>query len=445
MRIVLMAAVCATVVGFWELELARAQELEREFVRKAPELVKALQQRGIKTVGVLKFRVQKGIEPVSDNVGTLNGFLADRLELALILANDNDERTQLQIIKNAGATAADIAGANHATPSGREKLFGGRYLLAWGNPPPRVAPDGFVTGVVKVSPDLRDMTVGIMAFDRKSNKLELLIPVFTAPVDATTLNEMGENFVLRGAFNGGQVTLTTARTEAVKEADKVKSGKGAHPLQDPQSPITLDVTYDNQPVAIRFRNGQAEIPEPNEGQKVVLSIKRTGKSAARLAVVLKVNGENSLFRQRVRDADCSKWILEPDATTIAVRGFQKNDDQIEQFRILSKDDSRRAEVDYGNDVGLISIVAFREKPKDEKPPVDLPSEEDEDLKAMQAGAHPKDPPKNSDALKTQLRNPNFVTKGLIRGGDLAEGKVKDVKFETDPTPVFSAILRYYQP
>src|SRR5581483_6105032 len=71
---------------------ARANDLERKlFKEAAPKVLAHLQQEGYHNVGVLKFQVKKGNAPASDNVGPINLGIANRLELALVLANKQDD------------------------------------------------------------------------------------------------------------------------------------------------------------------------------------------------------------------------------------------------------------------------------------------------------------------------------------------------------------------
>ena len=432
---------------------APAGELEERFLAQAPQIIKHFQQRNCRNVGVLKFRIKKGNDPVSDSVGTLNSFLADRLEVALVLANDNDTSTQLGIIRNASAVAASIAGADHTSAQGREKLLSGRYPLAWGDSEQRIEADAFVTGIVQVSPDLRDMTIGILAFDRTEDALNRIVPVFEAAVDTDTLAELGESFMLRGAFDSGRIELAksekaeAAVKEAVKEAVKTKTGAKSHPLQDSSAPVRLGVFYDDREVSLDFQNGEAQIPEPREGQKIHLVLSRTPKAEGRLAVVLKVNGENTLFRERKRDIDCRKWILEPGAPPITVRGYQKSDNEVEAFRILSDADSQSRAIDYGTDVGMITIVVFKEKESGDELPEGLPDDTAEDLLALTRGVFPTKTPANLAVLKRQLREAGeeTQTRGLIAEGEQIAGRIRTVTFNPDPVVVLAAAIRYYQP
>ncbi len=171
-----------------------AEDLEKQMLREAPKILAQLKGRGCKTVGVLKFRVKKGNEPLTDNAGPLNLTLANRLEMALILANKVQQ--PLGIIHDASAVAARLRGASHVTAEGRHTLFEADYPLAWGKE--KVRPDALLTGIALISPDLRDMTVGILAFDKDGKGLRK-VAQFTATVDAVALVESGESFLLRGA------------------------------------------------------------------------------------------------------------------------------------------------------------------------------------------------------------------------------------------------------
>ena len=117
---------------------AAAPTLEEALVANAPAVVKRLQAMGCRNVGVLKFLATKDGDKLSDNVGTLNMTLANRLEIALLLAND--PKTPLGIITNASAVAQRTPGASHLTKDGRLKLFGARYPLAPGRHGTRSAP-----------------------------------------------------------------------------------------------------------------------------------------------------------------------------------------------------------------------------------------------------------------------------------------------------------------
>src|SRR5262249_37406790 len=149
-----------------------------------------------------------------------------------------------------------------------------RYPLAWGSQ--EVAADAFVTGTAGISSDLTTITVTLYIFDRTENKFAPLGEDFTAPVPAGQLSEMGESFTLRGAFDEEEPKAREEkqRQAAVQTARQVKEQQAPHPLQAANPPVALEVRYDGRSVPIEFRNGKAAVPEPQQGQKVELLLKR---------------------------------------------------------------------------------------------------------------------------------------------------------------------------
>jgi hypothetical protein len=416
---------------------AGAASLDRELLKQAPVILRYAREHGYRNLGVLKFRVKKGDEPVSDNVGTLNLNLASRLEIALVLADDFSN--PIGIVRDASAVAAKIPGANHLKADGRRALFGGRYPLAWGEE--QVIPDAFLTGVVSVSTDLRELSVGIVVFDKRGETLDKVVQ-FTATPDPPVLAEAGESYVLtRGLFDKGQVELTST---VVDLAAQVKSAQQPNPLQDPSAPVALEILYDGRPVLLEIRGGKALVREPDEGQKVALVLRRTDGSPDRYAAVLSVNGENTLFKERCSPLDAQKWVLNPGDPPIAVRGFQTDEGTAESFRVLSRGESARNVMNYSSDVGTIGLVVFRERKIRGEPVADI--DEDEDLAALSRGTFPKKAPKNFAALRQQLRPASSdPSRGLIASGEKNAAAIRRVEFSPDPTPVMSATITYYRP
>ncbi len=425
-----------------------ADTLDRELLKNAPKIIRYLKDHGYKNVGALKFRVKKGDEPIGDHIGPLNLNLADRLEIALVLADDL--RNPIGVIHGASAVTATLPGANHLTMPGRQALFQGRYPLAWGDQ--KVEADAFLTGVVVVSPDLGQMTVGIMAFGKDGEALEKVVD-FTATTDAPALVEVGESFMTRGAFDGGRVDVVkdqaaseeAVRDQVVKTAARVKLSQVMHPLQDPEAPVALEVYYDNQRIPFQLRDGKALIPEPREGQAVLFVLRKVDTTPGKYGVVLSVNGENTLYKERLSPLQCWKWILSQETPAISVRGYQTGEKSAEAFRVLSPAESRANVMNYGADVGTLSMVVFREA-RGTKTLLAL-DDEAEDLAALTGGTYPRRPPENLAALKFQLRSgaANASTRGLIAEGKKIGAAIRRLSFQPDPTPVMSATITYYRP
>ncbi len=432
-------------------EQTQADTINQGLQKQLPKIVDYLNKHEFKTVGVLKFRVKKPGQKTTNSAGPLNSLLADRLEVGLILANPFDEERQLNIIKDASAKAAIIDKADHLTETGRNALFGPKFKLAWGNKS-EVA-DAFLTGVVQVHGDNQHATIGILCFNRNGGGLEKACEVFDVDLDAETLGELGESFVLRGAFDGGSIQLTfedhqkQKQQQILKAAAAVKTQQVNFPLDDSAAPVKLEILYDGKPVTVELRDGQAYVAEPKIGQKVELALNRNHSAKGRLGVVLKVNGENTLYRQVVRDIDCTKWILSPDHKRTVVKGYQTQETKAEKFTVLSKSESAQRAMDYGRQVGQIQLTVFQELAGVRKAPTIL-NEDDQDLIAMLRGVHPSEQPKNLGALKHQIRlasRKGEQTRGLIVQGEQTANKVETVKFEADPTPVMSVTITYFKP
>ncbi len=224
------------------------ETIDRALARQAPAILNDLRQHGYKNVGVLKFRVKKGDGRVSDRVGLINQSLADRLEIALILAND--WRHPLGIIHDAGRTAATLPGADHLKAEGRRILLKGKYPLAWGRT--QVSPDAILTGVVLVSSDLRTMTVSVQAFDATENVLRP-VTQFHASTDPPALIEIGESLLVRGGFDND---------EFKQQPGRAFQPQAKNSLESPAAPVTLEAWYDGARIPLEFAGNQGNCPSP---------------------------------------------------------------------------------------------------------------------------------------------------------------------------------------
>jgi hypothetical protein len=423
------------ILGGLTTNTTQAQEsMERGLLKRAPGLIKAFKEKHYKNVGVLKFLVSREGEAFRDNVGTINLLMARQLETSLLLAND--VREPLGIIQNASEVARTIEGAGHLSKEGREKLFTGKYPLAWGKE--GVSADAFLTGAAEISKDLKRITISLLAFDKYDNKLTPVCDDFVVANAANRLGEMGESFVLRdisrGAFDEGEVMQ-----EAVKVHDKTNN----HPAALAGTPVTLEVYYDNKKIPLEFRNGKAYIPEPNEGQSVHFRLSRDG-SQERFAVVLKVNGENTLDKQRMPDFECSKWVLAPKGGPWEIHGYQIGSEVRERFRVASIAESKAREVNYGSDVGTITMTVFREQRTRPKPK--LLTDEEQAVKIIAKANELKVRPKNFSALKAKLIEDanSDSARGLIVEGAKERFNVESTTFHADPIPVMCWTIVYYQ-
>jgi hypothetical protein len=425
--------------------LPHTVSLEEQLLKQAAETLDFLRGKGCKTVGVLKFRVSKlgaslsgpelSMAPI-DSAGPLNQALATRLELALALAND--DKNPIGVLHDASQVADLIPKANHLYSAGRKALFGPTFLLAWGKDDTPVAADAFVTGAVRFSPNLDRMGITLLAFCKDYENVYKQ-DEFYVNCDGDLLVEAGESFLLRGVLKEKE-PLAAAR--AIEAALWQRNQQVPSALVDKTAPLTLEVRYDSQVIPIPF-TGTFHIPEPKEVQKVSFVIRRVAAADARLAVVLKVNGLNTLFRERLPDVQCHKWVLEPGVDSLTIDRVQTDiTDDRSDVMLRAVAPSKPDEFRYGPDVGTVSLVVFREARGEETPPGGT-----DDLAAVARGAYPKDRADDLAGLKRALREegaPENATHGLaapVREG----GEAREVRFMADPTPVMAVTITCQRP
>ncbi|MCA9174380.1 MAG: hypothetical protein KDB14_07835 [Planctomycetales bacterium] len=409
--------------------------------RYAPTILAELRKRGHDSVGVLKFQVLQTGGQLKDNAGTLNLFLADRLQVALVLVRPKALAQQLKIVRDASQIAAELPGASHLGDAGhRRKLFDPKYPLAWGNT--QIHVDAFLTGVAQFTADRNSFRIGIYCVTPDDSKL--LIPPFHVAADSVILQEAGESYVARGG---------DSRPPAQLAQQVRQSPEQEHPLQRGNR-VSLQVFYDDQPVQLEFRDGQAWIPEPKEGQRVKLRVERHDPGPGLLGAVVKINGENIFLKERRRDYECLKLVLRPD-TRLTIDGFfeqLRGADNVSQFKVASREESEHLEMYYGADVGMISMTVYAESKDDSGSELQRhglkPLDDDAPrVLAIEAGELPANAANDVDLLRSQLYNArtNYASRGVIVGGSRSQRDVLQEDHRWDPQPVISAVIRYYRP
>ena len=459
-RQLLIALIGIVLIGGYLSERVDASdELESQYREQASKILDALRADNISTVGVLKFSVRIGDGPFPGNVGTLNTRLVEKLELALALANParkTDEHKQVGVVRGASDIAATIDGATHLSAGGRNLLFSKPYPLAWKHRDKTdVVPDAFIVGVVQIESDLSSMQIELMLLKKSASTLTPLATL-TVPTDLEDLIDSGESFTTRGIFDGGRVEEDKAKTEEVvrKKALLVRTetlGESTpqrstqHPFSSSSdAPIKFEVWYDNNLQNYEFRDGAAFVKEPQEGQQVILAVRRKGSDRNRYGIIVRVNGENTLYRERIPDAKASLWILEPNLTEFSIRGFQIDGGQRQQFRVLSDTDSESRKFDYGRDIGMISVSVYEEQTGT---PAQL-SDDELDLAVQSQAQLPDETTESRGQLGSSLFDQLLAqdtTRGLISEGANEAAKIDTVQFTPKSTPVMAASVRYYKP
>jgi hypothetical protein len=440
------------------ISLAQKPDLSQCLRAMADEAIAHCKANDVQSIGVLKFLVVKNNADFSDKVGTINSLLARRLEVAMVLANDPLQPVTL--IDDASSVAQQIEGVTHLTADGRRRLLDAEYPTMWGNQ--KIKPDLLVSGIASVSPDLKTITLSLVGIGKNGEDLISLGTDHTAIMKAGLLSEVGESFISRGGFDGGKIqtkngasgtpptdlpsdglngngTGSNPDSQTLTAAKNVREQAGAaHPLRDSNPPVRLQVFYDGALIPFEFEGGTAKVREPWTGQRVELAITKDSTSTP-YAVVVKVNGQNTLSKQTLPDQQCRKWVLQHPGTQVRIRGYQLTNEQVESFRVLDKTESKDREIDYGKSVGTLSITVFAQG----TPPALELDEDKRESQVVETSQLPEKPSSTFGALKAKLLAD--ANRGLIAEGNLVPGQVRAIQFVTSPTPVMTATATYYQP
>jgi hypothetical protein len=108
--------------------------------------------------------------------------------------------------------------------------------------------------------------------------------------------------------------------------------------------------------------------------------------------------------------------------------------------VLSKAESKEHEINYGADVGTITLTVFGES-KGTRSPDDL-RDETQNTKVVEKAKLPEKKADNFNALTSQLLAD--ANRGLITEGNVVGQKIQVIKFAADPTPLMSLTVIYYR-
>ncbi len=425
----------------------RADNLDEKLIAQTLKLTDYIKSKKATTVGVLKFRFQKGDGPLTFRGSPIATVLAERLETVLIMAPVNKKKP-LQVIRDASRVAAESKqGINYLKAEGRKKLFALTYPLAAGNRTAR--PDLFLTGVVMLDPKSHKTKVVIAGFGKDSARVEPIGVEFEVKTDRAILADAGQGFVLnarslRTKLRGPQGDLF-AEEDATDREEKKKEPVS----QSKEKLVELEKFINDEPVPFvpdpdnpgedRFT---ARDPKENDKVKFVL----TNKSQQRVAVVLKVNGMNTLYQQKDEALRCNKWVLNPGDAPLTIDGFYVNDTGKESKLpfVVKPDADSEQEVLADESQGTIELHVFVEgggtAPKEEEQVTTRGLSRRQWAAAQRGLARPADA--QSLLMKRQSKT---RTKGLIAPDQNAVdgSKLKTVEFN-DPQQQQCLIIRYYK-
>jgi hypothetical protein len=402
---------------------------------------------------VLKFQAKKADDEKSLNTGPINSIMAERLESVLVMGSARKQN--VSIIRDAsGHAAAQKQKLTYLTADGRKKLLDLEYPLWVGDRKAR--PDLFLTGFVGLDPKTHKTTVVLAYFDKGTDKITPITDPrnpqqtlkFEVPTDRAILADAGQSFVL----SKRSMTKRNADDDlfADQDAQQREDGKKDNAITDTKERLVeLKMFINDEEVLFETDpdnpgDGRFSCRDPKQGDKVYFTV--TNKSSDRVAVVLKINGMNTLYEEKDEARLCRKWILDPGDKPLTVDGIYVNDSGTENkkpFSVLSDEDSAQ-EVLASSESGTISLHVFVEGSGG--------GDEDEGLKTRGLSkrkllAAKRSIKSNSDAARELIASQSKTRKkGLIAPGATAEdgSKLKSVEFK-DPQEKEAIFIRYYKP
>jgi hypothetical protein len=419
-------------------------DLPTSLDKRAADAVKVLKDRQMFRYGVLKFLVRRGNEPFRDDAGELNTTLTNKVYTALLAKlDDGSPFVPLEDV-NGVIAGKKLTDTDHRTEEGRKAFFAVRYPAAFGDR--KVAADGFVVGTCSFAADLTSATLELSVFDR-TGKLDKLVEPWTVSPDPQMLGEARFSYALtpplrKAVESGRPVSARDVQASVVVPAEKPPvekspaAAKPFSPLDD--CPVKWQVRYNGKP-ATPVGN---TLPEPGEDDRV--SFVLTNRTADTYAVVLMVNGENTLYQERQDVFRCRKWVLEPNTETLVV-GFQTEDQTAIPFQVLKPEAATADAVRYGENAGTFRLVVYAGKVTNTPP-------KDRALVMAARGTAKPDGlrPQTLRGLKSSLRQAAAGapgSRGLVVKGSGAEKSetVRTFFAPASPQPVADISLRYYTP
>ncbi|MCA9241053.1 MAG: hypothetical protein KDA37_12675, partial [Planctomycetales bacterium] len=395
----------------------------------AKEIIQQAIKDEVKVIGVVKFLVDDGVEP-SLSVGNTNLALSRYFRNALA-ENLKGDDPPIQLVLDADFALQRTLGADHSTDPGRKKLFrlksGRRAKFPVGDGRYSEPVDRFICGYAEVLEEDALVNIRFQCFDEGTGIKNLGAMHQGVPLPPEVLADFGKNYEAPRYLE----------LHPNRGGENLGVGEPAD-LQD-EAPFQFHVFYDDAPIKVvgREANDVLRLPEPQDGQKVEFMIRRTDDEPIRMGVVVKVNGESTLCSQTRPSTYCAKWILGPQ-DSVWIRGFQtigedgKPGETYKKFRVLSEDASRN--LVYSSNTGLITVECFLEK---------------KEAKSRESRVGPRalattEMVRAAD-FRDEFRLSGLRSRGVLKGAEEIERRLKIEKVNFEQTPVLTQVLRYYDP
>jgi hypothetical protein len=429
-RILLTAA--ALGVALWAGN-AQAGHLDKGLIGNGGKIIDELKNEGIKNVGVLPFKVKKGNRQALFAGAPLSVNMPERLENALIMAMDPDEKPAVGVIRDAaGAASRAGVGSYLTSEKAYNSLFAHSYPLAWGKS--RVKADGFLTGTVTNTGDRSEAKVEIGLIKPGAfGKAPKTICTFDVKTDRQALADLGYNFSLSRSVLKRSYKRSDGDQQAqqqVKQEDQQGQKKPQTQQQTTQhtpdnvAGFSYELRYNGEKQAITPLQGSQQSSQPEwlappvmEGSKIEMVLTRKEGGEHKMGVLLLVNGR-STWKNESGDPllNMKRWIRLPKHKDVPDL-FEGRYEDLEgknllKWKALSAEASTKEKADeLGNKAGWIEIYVFANK--EGTPPTG--QQQDEKDMFVTTRALPKARSATFKAARAELCRINNVKMKEIRG------------------------------
>lgn len=207
----------------------------------------------------------------------------------------------------------------------------------------------------------------------------------------------------------------------------------------------VELLVDGRPLEKYFANGKSYV-EARSGAEYEVRVRNP--LPYRVAVALSVDGLNSIDARHTTAWNASKWVIEPYGT-ITIGGWQMSSQRARRFYFTSERDSYGAKLGQTANLGVVSVVFFRERrpiPIPVTPPRPIYKEESsrsdgaaERSEAPSAGASADKSARQRPGSIAPIPDDDYAATGIGRS---VQNDVRWVNMELDSRAAGEVMIRY---
>lgn len=210
-------------------------------------------------------------------------------------------------------------------------------------------------------------------------------------------------------------------------------------IRKPYPNLELDVIVSGRPLTEYYTRGRTYV-EALQGAEYELRLRNS--SPDRVAVALSVDGLNTIDARHSSARNASKWVIEP-YQTITISGWQMSSERARHFYFTNERDSYGAKLGQTANLGVISAVFFRERPRVRpiNPPYPITREKDSSRRSEEAPSAQSSAGQSARDNRAIRPAPDdeYAATGIGRSVD---HDVRWVKMELEPSSAGEVTIRY---